>query len=68
MTALEDRLYLALLGARTVVAAQVAVNPAQFRVLDLVDKVAAEYKAKQAREERIHRAITEDEETDAARE
>lgn len=50
MTPLEDRLYLALLGAAPVVRAQANVNPATIRVATLVDQTLAAYKAAQAAE------------------
>lgn len=37
MTSLEDKLYLALMGARTIVAATANVNPAAHKILRLVD-------------------------------
>jgi dihydrodipicolinate synthase/N-acetylneuraminate lyase len=45
VTALENQLYLALLGARTIVAATANVNPQAFRILRLMDQAAAAYKA-----------------------
>lgn len=50
MTSLEDRLYLALLGARTIVSATANVNPAAFKILRLMDGAAAEYKEVQQRD------------------
>lgn len=65
MTDLERRLYLALLGARTIVAATANVNPRAMRVKNLIDQVAAAYK----RQEALEPAPNTDEETsDAARE
>lgn len=43
MTALEDRMYLALLGARTVVTATANVNPSVNRILKLVDSALGAY-------------------------
>jgi hypothetical protein len=51
MTNLEDRLYLALLGARPIVSAQANVNGATIKVLQLIDRVTAEYKAQKSQEE-----------------
>lgn len=45
MTALESRLYVALLGARSIVAATANVNPRALRVKALVDGALAAYKA-----------------------
>lgn len=50
MTLLEDRLYLALLGARTIVAATAAVNPQAYKILRLIDGAAENYKDTQQRE------------------
>ncbi len=50
MTALEQRLYVALLGARTIVAATANVNPRAFRIKNLIDQVADAYKAQEASE------------------
>lgn len=50
MTALETRLYTALLGARTIVAATANVNPAAMRILRLVDSAAAGYTVARGRE------------------
>ena len=52
MTNLEDRLYLALLGARPIVSAQANVNGTTIRVLKLIDQVSQEYKDQKAQEER----------------
>ena len=65
MTVLEERLYLALMGARTVVAANTAVNPMHGKILAFVDKVAGEYKDKQAQEEQ-RRVALHTEDSDAA--
>jgi dihydrodipicolinate synthase/N-acetylneuraminate lyase len=51
VTQLEDQLYLAVMGARTIVAATANVNPRAAPILRLMDKVAADYKSQQAREE-----------------
>jgi hypothetical protein len=45
MTDLERRMYVALLGARTIVAATANVNPQALRIKNLIDQVAAAYKA-----------------------
>jgi hypothetical protein len=50
MTDLERRMYVALLGARTIVAATANVNPRAFKIKNLIDQVAAAYKAQEARE------------------
>lgn len=47
MTPLEDKLYVALLGARTIVAATANVNPAAFKILNLINSAAAAYKTEQ---------------------
>lgn len=66
MTALERRMYLALLGARTIVAATANVNPRAFRIKNLIDQVAAAYKAQEARE--TPDAPADQEDDDGARE
>ncbi len=43
MTTLEDRMYLALLGARTIVTATANVNPQAIKILNLVDSTMAAY-------------------------
>lgn len=63
MTPLEDKMYLALLGARTIVAAAVNVNPTQFRIQALVDQAMREYKAQQTSEQP---AVPAEETSDAA--
>lgn len=60
MTALEERLYLALLGARTIVAATAAVNPKAQRILNLVDRAATLYKDAKSGEEAIEAEVTDD--------
>lgn len=60
MTALESRLYVALLGARTIIAATANVNPRAFKVKNLVDGALAAYKAQSDRE------LPEEQEVDAA--
>lgn len=50
MTGLERRMYLALLGARTIVAATANVNPRALRIKNLIDQVTAAYKAQEGRE------------------
>jgi hypothetical protein len=50
VTPLEDKLYVALLGARTVVSATANVNPATLKVLRLVNEAAAAYKTQQVKE------------------
>jgi hypothetical protein len=64
MTALEDRLYMALLGARTIVAAANAVNPQAWKILNLVDSAAAAYKEEQGKASAV--ALTHGETADAA--
>lgn len=44
MTSLEVKLYVALLGARTIVSATANVNPRAMKILRLVDAAAAAYK------------------------
>ena len=44
MTALEQQMYLALLGARTIVAATANVNPRALPVLKLIDGAKDKYK------------------------
>lgn len=63
MTSLERRMYLALLGARTIVAATANVNPRAMRIKNLIDQVAGAYKAQERRE-----GPTDEETDDAARE
>jgi hypothetical protein len=50
VTALERRLYVALLGARSIVAATANVNPRALKVKNLVDAALATYKAQSERE------------------
>lgn len=50
MTALEERMYLALLGARTIVSATANVNPQAFKILNLLDAAMAAYKRVQGTE------------------
>lgn len=50
MTELERRMYVALLGARTIVAATANVNPKALRIKNLIDQVAAAYKAQEGRD------------------
>ena len=50
MTGLEDRMDLALLGARTVVSATANVNPQIIRILQLIDAATGAYKRAQALE------------------
>ena len=56
-------MYVALLGARTIVAATANVNPKAFRIKNLIDQVCAAYKTQEARE-----APADQEEDDGARE
>jgi hypothetical protein len=66
VTELERRMYVALLGARTIVAATANVNPKAFRIKALIDQVCAAYKTQKDRETP---ALDQLEETDdAARE
>jgi hypothetical protein len=51
VTALERRMYVALLGARTIVAATANVNPAAFKIKNLIDTVTAAYKAEADKEQ-----------------
>jgi hypothetical protein len=51
VTTLESRLYVALLGARTIIAATANVNPRALKVKNLVDQVLAAYKAQRDREQ-----------------
>lgn len=60
MTALESRLYISLLGARTIVAATANVNPQALKILRLIDSAAAAYKTQKDRE----RPVEDDEEED----
>ena len=50
MTALEAKLYVALLGARTIVSATANVNPAALKILRLMDSAAADYKKQKDRQ------------------
>jgi hypothetical protein len=43
VTALEQKLYMALLGARTVVSATANINPSVNRILKLVDSALGAY-------------------------
>jgi dihydrodipicolinate synthase/N-acetylneuraminate lyase len=63
VTGLEVKLYVALLGARTIVAATANVNPRAMKILRLVDEAAAAYKTAKARETP---APTDEETADAA--
>lgn len=63
MTALEARLYISLLGARTIVAATANVNPQALKILRLVDSACAAYKVQKDRERPVE--DDEDEEEDA---
>lgn len=56
-------MYLALLGARTIVSATANVNPRALRIKNLIDQVNAAYKAQEAKE-----GPTETEDEDGARE
>jgi hypothetical protein len=53
-------MYVALLGARTIVAATANVNPKAFRIKSLIDQVCGAYKTQEGRElpaeEREHAA------------
>lgn len=62
MTRLESRLYISLLGARTIVSATANVNPQALKVLRLVDSALDDYKRQKDRE-----LPQEDTEADAAR-
>lgn len=64
MTALESRLYVALMGARTIVAATANVNPRALKVKNLVDAALAAYKAQSDRE--LPEEEAEDEDAHAA--
>lgn len=59
MSPLERRLYIALLGARTIVSATANVNPAALRILRLVDDATGAYKTLADRE-----SLSQDEEED----
>jgi dihydrodipicolinate synthase/N-acetylneuraminate lyase len=50
VTPLEAKLYVALLGARTIVSATANVNPRAMKILRLVDEAAAAYKTAKGRE------------------
>ena len=50
MTALESRMYIALLGARTIVSATANVNPQAIRILKLVDATTEAYKLQEIAE------------------
>lgn len=50
MTDLEVKLYVALLGARTIVSATANVNPRAMKILHLVDEAAAAYKTAKGHE------------------
>lgn len=63
MTPLEARLYISLLGARTIVAATANVNPQALKILRLVDSACAAYKTQKDRERPVE--DDEDEEEDA---
>lgn len=51
VTTLEAKLYVALLGARTIVSATANVNPRAMKILRLVDEAAEAYKTAKGREE-----------------
>ena len=63
MTPLESRLYISLLGARTIVAATANVNPQALKILRLVDSACAAYKTQKDKERPVE--DDEDEEEDA---
>lgn len=63
MTPLESRLYISLLGARTIVAATANVNPQALKILRLVDSAAKAYTDQRASERPVE--DEEDEEEDA---
>lgn len=50
VTSLEDRLYLALLGARSILSATSNVNPAALPRLALVDRALEAYKLEKAKD------------------
>ena len=50
MTQLETKLYVALMGARTIVAATANVNPRAYKIKNLIDNAIAAYKAQADRE------------------
>jgi hypothetical protein len=50
VTALESRLYISLLGARTIVSATANVNPQALKLLRLVDTALDAYKRQKDRE------------------
>lgn len=52
MNALENKLYLALMGARTIVAATANVNPAALKILRLIDSAATDFKHVEKSEKR----------------
>lgn len=64
VTALESRLYISLLGARTIVSATANVNPQAIKILRLIDSAAAAYKA-QKDLETVPEEDDEEEEADA---
>jgi hypothetical protein len=64
VTPLESKLYVALLGARTIVSATANVNPAALKILRLMDSAAADYKGAKNRERGP--ALEHEEEADAA--
>jgi len=66
VTSLESRLYVALLGARTIVAATANVNPQALKILRLVDNAAASYKTQSDRERPVEDDEDEEEDADAA--
>lgn len=65
MTPLESRLYISLLGARTIVAATANVNPAALKILRLVDSAAKAYTDQKARERPVEDPEDEHEEDGA---
>jgi dihydrodipicolinate synthase/N-acetylneuraminate lyase len=50
MTALESKMYMALLGARTIVSATANVNPQAIRILKLMDGTLEAYKSQESAE------------------
>jgi hypothetical protein len=65
VTALESRLYISLLGARTIVAATANVNPQALKILRLVDSACDAY-AKQRQRERPVEDDEDEQEEDGA--
>jgi hypothetical protein len=64
MTSLESKLYVALMGARTIVSATAYVNPQAIKILRLVDAAAADYK----RQADAQRPAEDDEEQESEQE